>query len=96
MDRSDRIASTGTLRPDIDDAFWTIVTGDDQWVRTEFDEIIAAGWDIPTPPPPPAPPQPKLPPSGPERRGGSRTWCRHPAPPRQPRHDQRAPPVRVG
>ncbi len=45
------ITSTGTVRPDIDDAFWTIVTGDGQWVRTEFDAIIDAAWDGPTPPP---------------------------------------------
>jgi len=55
MCSGDMVASPGTLRPDVDDAFWTIVTGDDQWLRAEFEEIIDAGWDTPAPPPPPAP-----------------------------------------
>jgi len=50
--------STGILRPDLDNVFWTIVTGEAQWVRAEFDEIINAGWDTAAPPPPPAPLRP--------------------------------------
>lgn len=94
MHSGDTITSTGTVRPDIDDTFWAIVTGDDQWVRAEFDAIIDAGWDSPTPPPPPAPPQPGIPPPCPAKRSGSRLWADDPAtPPRLcPRH-QRSPPA---
>lgn len=93
MNHGDTIPSTGTLRPDIDDAFWTIVTGDDQWVRAEFDELIAAGWDTPAPPPPPAPPEPQAPQPHPEQPLGARLWTSHPGQPRLCRHHQRSPPM---
>jgi hypothetical protein len=93
MNRGDPITATGIDRPDIDDAFWAIVTGDDQWVRAEFDEIIDAGWDTPAPPPPPAPSRPQDGPRRPARRCADRRWPCHGAPARWCRHDQRSPPA---
>jgi hypothetical protein len=92
MHRGDTIATTGTARPDVDDAFWMIVTGDDQWVRAEFDAIIEAGWDTPTPPPPPAPPRPHNWPRPPARRRRARFWLPEFVLARPCRHDQRSPP----
>jgi hypothetical protein len=83
--------STGILRPDLDDAFWAIVTGDDQWVRAEFDEIINAGWD--TPPPPPAPPTPDGQPPCSPRPATAHQWTVHLGPTRELRAAQRSPPT---
>jgi hypothetical protein len=95
MHRGDMTTATGTARPDIDDAFWTIVTGDDQWVRAEFDAIIEAGWNPPTPPPPPAPPRPHDRPWRPARRHWDRLEPRTRAPALPCRQDQRSPPGRT-
>jgi hypothetical protein len=93
MQRGDTITATGTARPDIDDAFWTIVTGDDQWVRAEFDAIVDANWDTPAPPPPPAPPQPDEPRRQPAPPIPDRPVPCHSAPARPGRPDQRSPPA---
>ena len=85
--------STGILRPDLDAAFWTIVTGDDQWVRAEFDAIIDAGWDTPAPPPPPAPPGPAGQPPGSPRAAAIRQWTVRTGPSRDFRAAQRSPPT---
>jgi len=85
--------STGILRPDLDDAFWAIVTGDDQWVRAEFDEIINAGWDTPPPPSPPAPPTPDGQPPCSPRPAATHQWTVHLGPTRELRAAQRSPPI---
>lgn len=87
-------ASTGILRPDLDDVFWTIVTGDDQWVRAEFDAIINAGWDTPAPPPPPAPPRPDGQPPRTPWPAATPRWVVNPGPTHDCPHAQRSPPRR--
>ena len=37
---------------DVDEEFVTLVYSDPEWLRAEFDAIIAAAWSSPPPPPP--------------------------------------------
>jgi hypothetical protein len=37
----------------ISDPFVDLICADDEWLRDEFDAIIAESWDIPADPPPP-------------------------------------------
>jgi len=60
-----------------DEAFTDLISGDEDWVRAEFDALIAASWQQPPPPPPPAPPEADPPvPSAPL--DGSDEWPAHP------------------
>ncbi|HEY0805430.1 MAG TPA: hypothetical protein VGD84_10205, partial [Pseudonocardiaceae bacterium] len=56
-----------TSRPDTSDTteavwdeFLAVICADEEWVRAEFDALIAAQW--PDPPPPAPAPRPALPP----------------------------------
>jgi hypothetical protein len=49
--------STANVDRTIDDAFLDLVSRDDDFVRAEFDALVAACWQDPAPPPP-APPRP--------------------------------------
>jgi hypothetical protein len=40
------------------DRFADLVCRDEEWLRAEFDAIVAAEWGAPPPAPPPAPPGP--------------------------------------
>jgi len=92
MHRSTTVTSTRTAQPQIDDAFWDIVTGDARWVRDAFDAIVAASWDAPVPPPPPEPTRPHFPRSGPARPVRARARSGRPGPARDCGHNQRPPP----
>jgi hypothetical protein len=91
VQRSTTLESTQTAQPQIDDAFWDIVTGDAEWVRDTFDAIVAAGWDAPPPPAPPDRIRPHFPRSTPGRsvRAGGRSS--RPGPARDCGHNERAP-----
>jgi hypothetical protein len=80
-----------TLAERTTDAFLEVVCGDDDWLRAEFDAIVAANWD----PPDPVPPGPARGPAGPRPRARS-SWrsCRptgRPPGANPPAH-QRSPP----
>lgn len=77
--------------PRVDEQFAAIVCADDEWVRAEFDALVAAAWDDPpaTPGPvarPPAAgrpaprwrPEPERPP---RRDVGVEAWARQRSPP---------------
>jgi len=80
-----------------DTEFADLICADPQWLREEFDALIAASFGCPPAPPPPAPPKvpprrgPRYPPSGPwadqppEGRTGPHTEHRH--------NRQRSPPA---
>ena len=53
--------------------FADLVCQDEEWLRAEFDAIVAAEWGAPPPAPPPAPPGPDdRPPAGPAWPAGDR------------------------
>jgi hypothetical protein len=82
---------------DADTAFAELICADAQWLREEFDALIAASFSQPPVAPPPAPP--RVPPH--RRHPGPPRWCRPgPRPPAittpvtAPRHRrQRSPPA---
>ena len=65
---------------DVDTVFAELICADAQWLREEFDALIAASFSQPPAAPPPAPP--RVPPHR-----------RHPGPPRPGRQRRRPPPV---
>jgi hypothetical protein len=44
-----------TRSADISESFIELVCQDEEWLRAEFDALIAAGWDTPSQSPPTAP-----------------------------------------
>jgi hypothetical protein len=62
---------------DAETAFAELIYADAQWLREEFDALIAASFGQPPAAPPPAPPRvpPRRPPAPPPR------WQRQPIPP---------------
>ena len=56
--------------------FAELICADDQWLRSEFDALIAANFGVPPAPPRPAPP--RTPPARPSRRHPP--WLVFPAP----------------
>lgn len=82
-----------TLRPtSVTSAFTELLCADESWLRAEFDEIVAANFDVP----PTLPPRPRSPSSGPRRTGfpprpGGDAVGGMPS--RRPRYRQRSPPL---
>jgi hypothetical protein len=66
---------SGTRQADA--AFAELICADDQWLREEFDALIAANYQPPGPPPP-APP--RVPPLPPRRQGPAPSPDRCPGP----------------
>jgi hypothetical protein len=66
-----------------DAAFAELICADDQWLREEFDALIAANYQPPGPPPPAPPRVPPLPPRrrrpvlSPVPRPAPQTLCAH-------------------
>jgi hypothetical protein len=82
-----------------DVAFADMVCADPQWLREEFDALIAASFGEPPAPPPPAPPRvpprPGTPPP-PSRRSAPGPAAATAVPATGPEHGrQRSPPVRL-
>jgi hypothetical protein len=77
--------------------FAELICGDEEWVRAEFDAIVAAEWGTPPPAPPPAPPgRDDRPPAWPGPDAPEPVSCRLAAAAlvRKPgRHPQRSPPA---
>jgi hypothetical protein len=53
---------TGVCTPQAAAVFAELICADDQWLRDEFDALIAASYPPPGPPPPAPPRVPPLPP----------------------------------
>jgi hypothetical protein len=92
VQRRTAVASTQTAQPEIDDAFWDIVSGDADWVRDTFDAIVAAGWDAPPPPPAPDRIRPHFPRSAPARPVRAGAGPNRLGPARDCGHNERSPP----